>query len=404
MYFSNSDSTAFATAPTAMSASSCTVEFLEPKTWRKSCMRRSAISRSSWPSFCVTTCSVPHSSPCSSFCASRSSLETICIAKDCSSRPAMTGSSWAMWALVSSAALVSVVFSASYAETRRFRSPASGRSVQASSARARSTKRGESTFVGLLRVSSQCSARLCSAEHTLAATRGSSLSPASSTPSASGGSPGCSARVICCHCSAVIARMWCSHTRPMVHAAVSLTWTDASRISRIIRLSASAMYGCSAFGDGPSRMEPKASVAASRRRQSVAVMWRSMKGVTYCTTSSSTTCATRARQVAAAIATFHVSSSSSSSSCFVRPSSSSGVRKAAAPRTKFWHGREGGRGGCSCSASCASSISSSSSSQMVDQNSMACWPTSSSAGSCVAFSIACSVSVYSACMYGASLS
>mmetsp|Transcript_58266 Transcript_58266/g.126549 ORF Transcript_58266/g.126549 Transcript_58266/m.126549 type:complete len:272 (+) Transcript_58266:1126-1941(+) len=234
MYFSKPASTAFAIAPTAMSASSCTVEFLEAKTWMKSSIILSAKGTTRSLSFCVITWREPQSSPCSSDCASRSSLETICMRKVCSSLWQIAGSSCSMRGFVSSAALASVVLSASYADERRLCSPASGRSVQTRSARASSTKRPESTLVGSSRVSSQCSARLCSAQHTLFATRGSSLKPVSSTPSLSGVSPGCSGRVIICHCSALMLRMWCSQMRPMVHAAVSLTCTLLSRINLII--------------------------------------------------------------------------------------------------------------------------------------------------------------------------
>ena len=296
-----------------------------------------------------------------------------------------------MCTFVSSAAFVSVVLSASYAEQRRLCSPASGRSVVESSARARSTKSGESTFVAAERVPSQWSARLCSAQHTLFATRGSSFSPIISTPSLSGGSPGCSVRTICCQCACEMLWMWCSQMRPIVHAAVSFTGTLGSRISLIITSIACCMYGTRIVSDGPSRIEPNESVAASRRRQSADVMCFSMYGITCGTTSSCTVCATRARHVDAAIDMSHASSSSSSSSVFLhRPSSSSGTRNGTAPRTKFCDVRSGA---VPCSlASSSSSCRSSSSSQIVDQNSTACCPTSSSDSSCVAFVIACSVS------------
>mmetsp|Transcript_20361 Transcript_20361/g.34694 ORF Transcript_20361/g.34694 Transcript_20361/m.34694 type:complete len:334 (+) Transcript_20361:676-1677(+) len=204
MYFSKPASVALATAPTAMRASSCTVEFFAPKTCRKSIIIWSHRGIASGPSFCVTTCSVPQSSPCSSFCRSRSCASSGWILHDSSSLCMISGAICLMCSRVSCAALVRVVFSASYAEQRRLFSAPSGRCVHSSSAFARSTKSAERMLLGSLRRSSQCSARLCSAQQTLLATRGWSLSPARSTPSCSGGMPGCSGRIISCQCCCVI--------------------------------------------------------------------------------------------------------------------------------------------------------------------------------------------------------
>ena len=62
-----------AMAPTDMSASSCTVEFFALSTWRKACINWSAHGTAAGPSFWVITWRVPHSKPCNSICASRSS-------------------------------------------------------------------------------------------------------------------------------------------------------------------------------------------------------------------------------------------------------------------------------------------------------------------------------------------
>mmetsp|Transcript_16447 Transcript_16447/g.40745 ORF Transcript_16447/g.40745 Transcript_16447/m.40745 type:complete len:332 (-) Transcript_16447:1034-2029(-) len=330
MYLSNSASVALAMAPTAMSASSCTVLFFAPKTCRKACIIWSACGLTCAPSLHVITCRQPQSSPCSSLCASRSSAVSSCIAKVASSLCRMTGSSCSTLPAVSSAELVSTVFSASYADVRRLPSAASGRSVQASSARARSTNGPLRSLVALSRVASHCSARLCSARHTLLATRGWSLSPRKSAPSTSGGSPGCGVRSMRPHISGAMKVMCSSQMRAIVHAAVSRTCTFASFSSPIITGIACATSGCSSEGAGPSRMEPKARVAASRRCQSAEPMCAPMKVITGCTTRSCETRATRARQVAAAMARFQLSSASSS--CLHSASSSSGTRAGTAPR------------------------------------------------------------------------
>mmetsp|Transcript_19594 Transcript_19594/g.45050 ORF Transcript_19594/g.45050 Transcript_19594/m.45050 type:complete len:243 (-) Transcript_19594:1570-2298(-) len=151
MYLSKLDSVALAMAPTAMSASSWTVEFLDANTCKNNSIMRSAKGTERSASFAVTTCSEPQSSPCSSVWASRSSAETICMAKVCSSLWQIAGSNCSMWPMASRAALVMVVLSASYAEMRKLCSLASARSAHASSARASSTKRLESTLVASLR-------------------------------------------------------------------------------------------------------------------------------------------------------------------------------------------------------------------------------------------------------------
>mmetsp|Transcript_15375 Transcript_15375/g.31091 ORF Transcript_15375/g.31091 Transcript_15375/m.31091 type:complete len:287 (-) Transcript_15375:1139-1999(-) len=286
MYLSNSPSVALAMAPTAMSASSCTVLFFAPKTCRKACIIWSACGLTAAPSLHVITCRQPQSSPCSSLCASRSSAVSSCIAKVASSLCRITGNSCSTLGVVSSAELVSTVLSASYADERKLCSVASGRSVQASRARAKSTNGPLRSLVASMRVASHCSARLCSAKHTLLATRGWSFSPRNSAPSTSGGSPGCGVRSIITHISGWMKVMWCSQIRAIVHAAVSLTCTCGSFSSPIITGIAWAMSGASSEGAGPSRMEPKASVAASRRCQSAETMCAWMKVITGCTTKS----------------------------------------------------------------------------------------------------------------------
>lgn len=63
---------------------------------------------------------------------------------------------------------------------------------------------------------------------------------------------------------------------PMVHAVVCLTWELGSL--RALRKKGSPMLtSCTSFsGSGPSRMEPKAKVAASRHLQSSGVFFLSM--------------------------------------------------------------------------------------------------------------------------------
>ena len=119
-----------------------------------------------------------------------------------------------------------------------------------------------------------------------------------------------------------------SNTRPMVHAVVSRTCGFSSLVALSRNGRACAATGESLFGSGPSRMEPNANVAASRRRHSPCEMFWWMNGRTWGTMWSLTHVATRLRHVPPAIATFHASSPSStwSSSCFVSVSRSIGTR------------------------------------------------------------------------------
>ena len=135
--------------------------------------------------------------------------------------------------------------------------------------------------------------------------------------------------------------MWCSQMRAIVHAAVSRTCTCGSFISAIMTPGCAAAVGfiarltssCSAPSDGPSRIEPKASVDASRRCQSGDWMCASTKAMTGATTASRAERAQPSRHVADAVAMFHESSSSTSSSCLHSASSSSGTSVGTAPRT-----------------------------------------------------------------------
>ena len=88
--------------------------------------------------------------------------------------------------------------------------------------------------------------------------------------------------------------------------------------------------GRSADGSGPSSTDPKAMMAASRRRQSVWRMLSLTKGSTCGTTSSSQQVASSMRQTPAALHGFQ-SSSSSLSSCLVSVSSRMGTMYCRAP-------------------------------------------------------------------------
>ena len=189
MYLRNSPSVALATAPTAISASSWTVVFF-PR--RRAGGRPPSSGRSAAPlsrPIRVATCSVPDSRPCSSIWLSRSSFDTIWSEKVASRRVMMMGNRWRIASFVSSAELVTVVFSASYADVRRFCVAASARSVHESSACAIAMNCVDSGFDGRSRWSSQCSAKLWIARQTLAATRGWSSSPLHSTPRVAGPRP-----------------------------------------------------------------------------------------------------------------------------------------------------------------------------------------------------------------------
>mmetsp|Transcript_2259 Transcript_2259/g.7167 ORF Transcript_2259/g.7167 Transcript_2259/m.7167 type:complete len:433 (-) Transcript_2259:788-2086(-) len=389
MYFSNWRATPLATAPTAINASSCTVAFFELKTSRKSCISRSAKATTSEPSFCTTTCSVPHSKPCSSFCSSLSSAETICIEKVRSSLSHRYGTISRKLAIVSVADCESTVLSASKDDERKLFSAESARSVVWINERTISRKYGESCDDCAPSATSRLSARLWIAQHTLHATRGSSRSASRSTP------PGLSSScvyVVCMPGAMVLRVPACrSHTRPIVHAAVSRTCTDVSRINVTITGTACVTSGSSTALDGPSSTEPNARSDASRNRHSVDWMFVWTNSITCCTTLSLTAIATSARHVPAAMATFHASSSWSSS-CFVSVWSSSGTRYGIAPLTKWCESASGDSPVSRASSS--SSCSWISSSLTVDQNSTACCATSSRP-----VLISSKVSWKSACMY-----
>ena len=109
-----------------------------------------------------------------------------------------------------------------------------------------------------------------------------------------------------------------------VQAAVSLTWGLESPITSIRRDSAWLTSGVRTAGSGPSRMDPKVMLAASRWWQSTDLSLASIKGVAAGTIASWTAPASRARQVLDAIATFH-SSPSASSTCWVSNCKRTGI-------------------------------------------------------------------------------
>lgn len=131
-----------------------------------------------------------------------------------------------------------------------------------------------------------------------------------------------------------------SETRPSVQATVSFTLTTGSFIIWIRRGRAWSTSGINNSGLGPSKIDPKAITAASRKRQSSLEILDSTNGTMGLTMLSPTHWAKRFKQVAAAIDTFH-SSSSSSSSCLVRRKSRTGRIWGKAARAKLWLTRWG---------------------------------------------------------------
>mmetsp|Transcript_11625 Transcript_11625/g.31693 ORF Transcript_11625/g.31693 Transcript_11625/m.31693 type:complete len:381 (-) Transcript_11625:1093-2235(-) len=363
---------AYANEPTASIASSCTValRWLKMRSrvsmiWSAQFMIAGFVPSSSL-SFCMMTCSTPHSWPCTSACFSRASAV-----------PA--GSSKVLWISGSTTPMSCATTSKVSLEAARTRSLMASNALiwtlecswcvwrwaQCSSAAMVSLKNGDMGEVPPS-LPWKPMARWEMAQLTRYATWASSLRDSMRTAMMGG-------RVSWVMMAGSMS--WAcrnSKMRPMVQAVVSLTEGWGSFMAWSKKPSACLTVSANAKGWGPSRMEPYAKVAASRKCQSAGVvcllMLAVMKGMTMGTMSSWTTRAAKPRQVPAAIEMFQlVSSSSCPSSCFSSISSRMGTRWGAAAFIKFKHGAEG-----SCS-----SILSASSSEMVLQNSTACSATSS---------------------------
>mmetsp|Transcript_9466 Transcript_9466/g.18914 ORF Transcript_9466/g.18914 Transcript_9466/m.18914 type:complete len:218 (-) Transcript_9466:990-1643(-) len=209
---------------------------------------------------------------------------------------------------------------ASYAFGRRFASSQSWRSVTCTRTWRRPSKKGLRAFDALPSSTGTCMARLWIAKHAWADTLGLSVISTALRPSTRGW-----------NASGGTELAWSSQMRPRVQAVVSLTMVWGSLRAPMKNPTAWLTYWPMEAWLGPSRMEQKAMVLASRNLQSSLLMYWRTKGMTTGTTLSFTVSATRLRHVEAAIERFQMlSSRSASSSCFVRPSRMRGMSWASA--------------------------------------------------------------------------